>query len=153
LYIGHYSIATLPPELLSGVLAHELGHLLPGQQRLLRFEQATTLLIPTFLVALGLILGPQGLTVGLLIGAYCLGELTALALGRHSETVSDETAVRLGLGRQFRAYLDYARAEMGELEPDLTWLRSHPGMSARIAHLERLMRMSKIPAEPEPQAP
>ena len=153
LYIGHYSIVTLPPQLLSGVLAHELGHLLPAQQRLLRFEQVTMLFIPVSLVALGLILGPQDLTIGVLIGVYCLGELAVLALGRHSETVSDETAVSLGLGAQFRSYLDYGRAQIPTPEPTLTWLRSHPGISARIAHIERQMRTSLTPVKPTPQAP
>jgi len=140
LYIGHYSIATLPPQMLSGVIAHELGHLLPAQQHLLRFEQAWLLFIPALVVALGLILGPGEITIGVLIGVYCLGELAVLALGRHSETVSDETAIALGLGSEFKSYLDYGRAQMPTPEPDLTWLRSHPGISARIAHLERRMR-------------
>ena len=146
LYIGRYSIATLPPELLSGVLAHELGHLLPAQQRRLCFEQAWLLLIPAFVVALGLILGPGEITAGILIGTYCLGELAALALGRHSEKVSDETAVRLGLGAQFKAYLDYGRTQGHESGHDLTWLRSHPTISTRIAHLER--RMCTLGAPP-----
>lgn len=137
------------PDMVAGVLAHEMAHVLQ-RHGLKRMANKAGLL-----VGLSLLTGDAGGVVAL--GSTFLDMLLDSGYSRELESEADDLGVkamaRAGLdARSLAEFFDVLRQEYGDLPPLLQWMGSHPDHGTRIEAIDAILEGLPDQAEPEPLA-
>jgi len=132
------------PDMVAGVLAHEMAHVLQ-RHGLKRMANKAGLL-----VGLSLLTGDAGGVIAL--GSRFLDILLDSGYSRELESEADDLGVkamaRAGLdARSLATFFDILREKYGELEPLLQWMGSHPDHGSRIEAIDAILE--GMPEQPE----
>lgn len=149
------------PQLLAGIIAHEIGHHIHGDamaylfyfslfsisnacRKFLKYFSLGLILMAS-IPLLGIITALTGLFIKLVLSLYDFflglpGHFMSLCCSRQKEYAADAYAVRLGVGRELMDALDRMSKRDGE---NVSWFGSffgdHPRTKTRISNLEKLL--------------
>ena len=135
------------PDMVAGVLAHEMAHVLQ-RHGLKRMANKAGLL-----VGLSLLTGDAGGVIAL--GSQFLDMLLDSGYSRELESEADDLGVkamaRAGLdARSLARFFDILREEYGDLPPLLQWMGSHPDHGTRIEAIDEILGEMPEQGESEP---